>query len=64
MGIWENSNVTSKMCMYDQYGIKAKPTKVTTINAQANSSIERVHKKVVNDILRSFNLGNNNENPE
>jgi transposase InsO family protein len=39
--------------MCDNYGIKAKPT--TTHNPQANAIIERVH-KVVNDMLRSFDL--------
>jgi hypothetical protein len=36
---------------------------VTKINPQANAIIERVH-KVVNDILRSFDFENNNENLE
>ena len=41
--------------MCDNYGIKAKPT--TSHNPQANAIIERVH-KVVNDMLRSFDLEN------
>jgi hypothetical protein len=49
------------MCMQDNYGIKGKPT--TSHNPQANAIIERVH-KVVNDMLRSFNLENNHENLE
>jgi hypothetical protein len=36
---------------------------VTTIYAEANAIIERVH-KVVNDMIRSFDLGNNHENLE
>ena len=39
--------------MCDNYGIKTKPT--TSHNPQANAIIERVH-KVVNDMLRSFDL--------
>jgi transposase InsO family protein len=45
--------------MCDNYGIKAKPT--TSHNPQANAIIEQVH-KIVNDILRSFDLENNHEN--
>jgi hypothetical protein len=48
-----------QVCMRDNYGIKAKST--TSHNPQANSIIERVH-KVVNDMLRSFDLENNHEN--
>jgi transposase InsO family protein len=47
--------------MCENYGIKAKPT--TSHNPQANAIIERVH-KVVNDMLRSFDLENNHENLE
>jgi hypothetical protein len=47
--------------MCDNYGIKAKPT--TSHNPQANAIIERVH-KVVNDMLRSFDLENNHDNLE
>jgi transposase InsO family protein len=47
--------------MRDNYGIKDKPT--TSHNPQANAIIERVH-KVVNDMLRSFDSENNNENLE
>jgi hypothetical protein len=43
--------------------LKANQLQVTTISIQANAVIERVH-KVVNDMLRSFNLENNNENLE
>jgi transposase InsO family protein len=43
--------------MCDNYGIKANPT--TSHNPQANAIIERVY-KVVNDMLRSFDLENEN----
>jgi transposase InsO family protein len=39
--------------MCENYGIKAKPT--TSHNPQANAIIERVQ-KVVNNMLRSFDL--------
>ena len=41
----------------ENYGIKAKPT--TSHNPQANAIIERVH-KVVNNMLRSFDLEKEN----
>jgi transposase InsO family protein len=44
-----------KMC--ENYGIKAKPT--TIHSPQANAIIERVH-KVVNNMLRSFDLEQEN----
>jgi hypothetical protein len=47
--------------MCDNYEIKVKQT--TSHNPQANAIIERVH-KVVNDMLRSFDLENNHENLE
>ena len=43
--------------MCENYGIKAKPT--TVHNPQANAIIERVH-KVVNNMLRSFDLEQDN----
>ena len=43
--------------MCDNYGVKAKPT--TSHNPQANAIIEQLH-KVVNDLLRSFDLENEN----
>jgi hypothetical protein len=49
------------MCVQDNYGIKATPT--TSHDPQANTIIERKH-KVVNDMLRSFDLENNHENLE
>ena len=45
--------------MCDNYGIKAKPA--TSHNPQANAIIERVH-KVVNEMLRSFDLENEEDN--
>jgi hypothetical protein len=50
-----------QMYAKDNYGFKAKPT--ARHNLPANTIIEQVH-KVVNDMLRSFNLENNNENLE
>jgi hypothetical protein len=43
--------------MCDHYGIEAKPK--TSHNPQANAIIQRVH-KIVNDMLRSFDLENEN----
>jgi hypothetical protein len=54
------------MCLQDNYGIKAKTTKIqnkASHNPQANAIILRVH-KVVNHMLRSFDLDNNHENLE
>jgi hypothetical protein len=42
---------------------KPSQLQVTTINPKANTIIERVH-KVVNDMIRSFDLENNHENLE
>jgi hypothetical protein len=39
--------------------LKTNQLQVTTIHKQANAIIERVH-KVVNDMLRSFDLENEN----
>jgi hypothetical protein len=39
--------------------LKPNQLQVTTINPQANAIIERLH-KFVNDILRSFDLENEN----
>jgi hypothetical protein len=43
--------------------LKPNQLQVTTINPQANTIIERVH-KVFNDMLRSFYLENNHSNLE
>jgi hypothetical protein len=43
--------------------LKPNQLQVTTHNPQANAIIERVH-KVVNDMLRSFDLENKHENLE
>jgi hypothetical protein len=63
--VFDNGNVGKfkpefkQMC--DNYGIKAKAT--TSHNPKANAIIERIQ-IFVNDILRSFDLGNNHENIE
>jgi hypothetical protein len=43
--------------------LKPNQLQVITYHPQANAIIERVH-KVVNDMLRSFDLENNHENQE
>jgi hypothetical protein len=43
--------------------LKPNQLQVTTINPQENSIIQRVQ-KVVNDMLRSFDLENNHQNRE
>jgi hypothetical protein len=48
------------MCVQDNHGIKAKPTVIITNSPQENEIIERLH-KVVNDMFRSIDLENNNE---
>jgi hypothetical protein len=54
MGVLENSNVNSSKCVIIM-ALKPNQLQVTTIRPQTNSIIERVH-KVVNDMLRSFDL--------
>jgi hypothetical protein len=64
MGTWEISNVSSNKCLRKTImALKPNQQQVTTINPQANAITERVH-KVVNDMLRSFDLENNHENLE
>jgi hypothetical protein len=64
MGAWSNSNVSSnKYVCVKIMALKPNQIQITTIHARANVIIERVH-KVVNDILRSFDFENNNENLE
>jgi hypothetical protein len=58
----ENSNVSSSKCVTIM-ALKPNQLHITTINPQANAIIERIH-KVVNDMLRSFDLENNHENKE
>jgi hypothetical protein len=59
-----NSNVSSnKSVKWTIMALKPNQLKVTTSHPQANAIIERVH-KVVNDMLRSFDLENNHENLE
>jgi hypothetical protein len=43
MGSWENSNVSSKKCVTIM-ALKPNQLQITTIHAQANAIIERVHK--------------------
>jgi hypothetical protein len=47
----------------DNYEIQAKPTTSQNQYGETNAIIERVQ-KVVNDMLRSFDLENNHENLE
>jgi hypothetical protein len=62
MGEWKNSKVSSKKWVTIM-ALKPNQLQFTTNIAQANPIIERVH-KVVNDMLRSFDLENNHENLE
>jgi hypothetical protein len=57
-----NSNVSSNKCVTIM-ALKPNQLQVTTYHQQANAIIERLH-KVVNDMLRSFDLENNHENLE
>jgi hypothetical protein len=66
MGIAMNSNVTSNECACKTImAFKPNQLQVTTYHPQENPIIQRVH-KVVNDMLRSFDLENesNHENLE
>jgi hypothetical protein len=58
-----NSNVSSNKYVTIMTLLKPNQIQVTTYHPQANALIERVH-KVVNDMLRSFDLENNHENLE
>jgi hypothetical protein len=62
MGTWENSNMSSNKCVTIM-ALKPNQLQVTTYHTQVNAIIERVQ-KVVNDMLRSFDLENNHENLE
>jgi hypothetical protein len=53
-----NSNVSSNKCVTIM-ALKPNQLQVTTYHTQANAIIERLH-KVVNDMLRSFDLENEN----
>jgi hypothetical protein len=53
-----NSNVSSSKCVTIM-ALKPNQLQFTTYHPQANAIIERVH-KVVNDMLRSFDLENEN----
>jgi transposase InsO family protein len=64
MGVWENSNVSLNKCIQVTImALKPNQLQITTYHPQANAIIERVH-KVVNDMLRPFDLKNNYENLE
>jgi hypothetical protein len=55
-----NSNVSSNKCVRNTImALKPNQLQLTTNITQPNAIIERVH-KVVNDMLRSFNLENEN----
>jgi hypothetical protein len=53
-----NSNVSSNKCVTIM-ALKPNQLQVTTITSEANAIIERVQ-KVINDMLRSFDLENEN----
>jgi hypothetical protein len=54
--------VSSKRCVFKKImALNPNQLQVTTSRPQANEINERVH-KVVNDIVRSFELENNHEN--
>jgi hypothetical protein len=52
-----------QMCEVTIMTLKPNQLQVTTYHIQANAIIERMY-KVVKDMLRSFDLENNNENLE
>jgi hypothetical protein len=55
-----NSNVSSNKCVCKTImALKPNQLQFITYHPQANAIIERVH-KVVNDMLRSFDLENKN----
>jgi hypothetical protein len=58
----EISNVSSNKCVTIM-ALKPNQIQITTSDPQANAIVERVH-KVVNDMLKSFDLENNHENLE
>jgi hypothetical protein len=62
MGVISNSNVSSNKCVTIM-ALKPNQLQVTINRPQSNAIIERVH-KVVNDMLRSFDLEHNHENIE
>jgi hypothetical protein len=64
MGAGANSIVNSNKCACKTImALKPNQLQVITSRPQANAIIERVH-KVVNDMLRSFDMKNNHENLE
>jgi hypothetical protein len=58
----ENSNVSLSKCVTIM-ALTSNQLQVTTNRAQAIAIIKQIH-KVVNDMLRSFDLKNNHENLE
>jgi hypothetical protein len=60
-GIWTSE--FNQMCESTIMALKPNQLQVTTYHQQANAIIEQVH-KVVNDMLRSYDLQNNHENLE
>jgi hypothetical protein len=60
MGVMANSKVSLNKCVTIM-ALKPNQLQVTTYHPQANAIIERVQ-KVVNDMLRSFDLENNHKN--
>jgi hypothetical protein len=64
MGVWMNLKVSSSKCVnVTIMALKPNQLQVITSITQANAIIERVH-KIVNYMLRSFDLENNHENVE
>jgi hypothetical protein len=60
MGTWANSNVISNKCVDKTItALKPNQLQVTTYHRQAHAIIKQVN-KVVNDMLRSFDLENEN----
>jgi hypothetical protein len=61
MKVWKNSNVSSNKCVCKQLWLKPNQLQVTTITPKSNAVNEQAH-NFDNDIFRSFDLENNNEN--
>jgi hypothetical protein len=64
MGLWANSNVSSKNVWRESYGVKSQTNYKLqhTIHKQMKSLSEYTKLGTGNDILRSFDLENNHEN--
>jgi hypothetical protein len=64
MGEFKCEKVSSNKCVCKTIvALKPNQLQVTTTHTQANAIMERVN-KVVNDMIRSFDLENNHENFE